>query len=135
MAWQSRLWVLPALIVMIAAQSARAAADEGSCAKDIAAFEQAIRSSAGEPGAGPRAEQSIDAQLGHQPTPATIEADAAHAEARFNAALARAKGLDAEGKSAACRQALAEAKLDYQLPSDGAAHGPFSSSIATRPKD
>ncbi len=90
-------------------------ANPGPCTKDIAAFEQAIAANAHNPEAGPRAPQTTAAQLGHQPTQATIKEaeDAAHA--RFASSMARAKTLDAEGRSS-CEQALAEAKAMYNLP-------------------
>ena len=55
----------------------------------IAQFEQAV--SAGNPNAGPMAPQSIGAQLGYQPTPASIKRAEQRAKAAFAATLARAK--------------------------------------------
>ena len=107
--------VVTALIVCAALGSKAPAANAGPCSQDILAFEQASRRSAGDPDAGPRAPQSIGAQLDHQPTPALVKEDEARAETGFDAALARAKALDAQG-DAACARTLAEAKLLYQLP-------------------
>jgi hypothetical protein len=44
-------------------------AQAGSCSREIAQFEQAMRESRGNPDAGPSAKQSIGAQLNRQPTP------------------------------------------------------------------
>jgi hypothetical protein len=81
----------------------------------IAQFEQAVRQSAGNPDAGPMAPQSIAAQLGYQPTPGSVKRAEARAQASFNAAMARAKRLDARGNRAGCTRALAAAKRMYNL--------------------
>jgi hypothetical protein len=66
-------------------------------------------------GAGATGGQSVAAQLGHQPTPGSIAA----AEEKLGegkslspalAALSRARKADADGDSAGCDQALAEAE-------------------------
>src|SRR5260370_66803 len=74
-----------------------------SCGEEIARFENAVRASQGNPDAGPTARQSVGAQLGRQPTPESVERSDEKAKAAFDAAMARAKRLDAEGKLAACR--------------------------------
>jgi hypothetical protein len=89
-------------------------ADAGPCTIAIAQFEQAVRASANNPNAGPFAPQSIGAQLGHQPTPRSIERAQQRAQAAFQAALARSKRLDARG-NAACTRALADAEQMYNL--------------------
>jgi hypothetical protein len=61
------------------------------------------------------APQSIDAQLGYQPTPASIKRAAQRAKATFAATLARAKRLDAQGHRAGCTRALAAARRMYNL--------------------
>jgi hypothetical protein len=90
-------------------------AHAGPCSEAIAQFEQAVRQSATNPGAGPVAPQSIGAQLGHEPTPASIMRAKARTRAAFAAALARAKRLDAQGDRARCTKALARAKDMYVL--------------------
>jgi hypothetical protein len=92
-----------------------AAAMSGPCSNEIADFEQAVRRSAGNPNAGPMAPQSIGAQLGEQPTPASVRRAQQRAQAAFNATLARAKRLDAGGNDAGCMQALTAAKRMYNL--------------------
>jgi hypothetical protein len=91
-----------------------ASAHAGPCSYEIEQFEQAIRQSADKPDAGPFAPQSIGAQLGYQPTPASVRRARQRARAAFNAAFARAKRLDARGKRG-CTQALADAKRMYNL--------------------
>ena len=87
----------------------------GPCSNAIAQFEQAVRQSANKPDAGPTARQSIDAQLDRQPTPGSVARAEARAQTTFEAALARAKRLDARGNRAGCTQALAAAKRMYDL--------------------
>ena len=92
-----------------------ASAHAGPCTSEIAEFEQAVRRSAGNPNAGPMAPQSIGAQLGEQPTPASIRRAQRRARAAFQATLLRAKRLDARGNRAGCTRALADAKRMYNL--------------------
>jgi hypothetical protein len=86
----------------------------GPCTSEIAWFEQAVRQSAGQPNAGPMARQTVAAQLGEQPTPASIRRAQRQAQAAFQATMARAERLDARG-DASCNQALAAAKGMYNL--------------------
>src|SRR5215475_11843600 len=69
----------------------------------IAKFENAVRQSGGDPNAGPLARQTVGAQLGYQPTPASIKRAEAKAKAKFDAVLARAKRRDARGDRAGCK--------------------------------
>ena len=92
-----------------------ASAHAGPCTTQISQFEQAVRQSANNPGAGPMAPQSIGAQIDRQPTPGSVKRAEERAQAAFNAALARAKRLDARGDRAGCRRALATAKGMYNL--------------------
>lgn len=91
------------------------AAHAGPCTTDIAQFEQAVRQSAGNPDAGPFAVQSVGAQLTHQPTPGSVKRAKKRAQAKFEATLARAKRLDAQGNRRGCTRALARAKDMYNL--------------------
>jgi len=91
------------------------AAEAGPCSKDITSFEEAVHRSAGDPNAGPVAPQSIGAQLSHQPTPRSIKRAQQRAQAAFDAALARAKRLDARGDRGGCTRALTQAKRMYEL--------------------
>ena len=90
-------------------------AHAGPCTSKIAQFEQAVRQSAGNPNAGPMAPQSIGAQLGYQPTPASIKRAEQQAQAAFAATLARAKRLDAKRDRTGCMRALTAAKRMYNL--------------------
>jgi hypothetical protein len=92
-----------------------ASAHAGPCSSQIVQFEKAVRQSAGNPGAGPTAPQSIGAQLGQQPTPGSVKRADERAQTTFDAALARAKRLDAQGNRTGCRRALAQAKRLYDF--------------------
>jgi hypothetical protein len=92
-----------------------ASAKAGPCSIKIAQFEKAVRQSANNPDAGPMARQSIGAQLGRQPTPASVKRADQRAQAAFDAAFARAKKLDARGNRACCTRALVNAKWMYNL--------------------
>jgi hypothetical protein len=104
-----------ALIVATALGLRVASAQAGPCSSKIARFEQAVRQSASNPNAGPMAPQLVAAQLGYQPTPASIRRAQDRAWAAFDATLARAKRLDARGTRAGCTRALAAAKRMYNL--------------------
>jgi hypothetical protein len=93
-----------------------ASAHAGPCTTQIAQFEQAVRQSANNPDAGPTARQSIGAQIDRQPTPGSVKRAEERAQATFDAALARAKRLDARGDRAGCMRALAATKSMYKLP-------------------
>jgi len=101
-----------ALVVGVSLLGA-ASAQAGPCSNAIAQFEQTVRQSANNPDAGPTARQSIGAQLSHQPTPGSVARAEARAQTTFEAALARAKRLDARGNRAGCARALAAAKRMY----------------------
>ena len=103
------------LLVAAALGLSVASAHAGPCSSKIAQFEQAVRQSAGNPNAGPMAPQSIGAQLGDQPTPASIRRAEQQAQAAFAATLARAKRLDEQGNRVGCTRALAAAKRMYNL--------------------
>lgn len=89
-------------------------ADAGPCSAAIAQFETAVRQSAAKPDAGPFLRQSVGAQLGREPTPASIARAQKRAQAAFDRALLRAKRLDAHGDSR-CTAALAAAEGMYDL--------------------
>jgi hypothetical protein len=90
-------------------------AHAGPCAADIAQFESTVRNSAKNPDAGPMGPQTIGAQLGHEPTPASIKRAEEQAQTRFDTTLARAKTLDEQGNGAECAQALGDAKLMFHV--------------------
>ncbi len=96
-----------------------AAAQAGPCTKQIADFEQQIQQSQATPspsGAGqPSAQQTVGAQLHHQPTPGWVENALSKANADATAALGRARKADVAGDAAACAAALDEAKRLYGI--------------------
>ncbi len=87
----------------------------GPCSDAIATFETAVHQSSSKPDAGPFLRQSRAAQMSRQPTPDTIKQAEAQAQAAFDAAMARAKQLDARGDRAGCTRALSDAKGMYNL--------------------
>jgi hypothetical protein len=107
--------VIPILVVAAALCLDAASAQAGPCTTAIARFKQAVRQSANDPNAGPMVRQSVGAQLGHQPTPASIKRAQDRAWAAFDATLARAKRLDARGNRSGCTRALAAATRMYNL--------------------
>jgi len=102
------------LIVFATLSVCATAAQAGPCSSEIAQFQQAVRASAGNPNAGPYARQTVAAQLGEQPTPASIRRAQRRAQAAFAATLAHAKRLDARGNEG-CFQALRMARDMYNL--------------------
>src|SRR5258705_1670132 len=81
-------------------------ASAGPCTSDIAEFEAAIARSQGNPLAGLTAPQSVGADLGHQPTVASVKAAQARLEKTFAATMAPAKRSDAQGNRAGCDRRL-----------------------------
>jgi hypothetical protein len=90
-----------------------ALAHAGPCGDDIAQFEETVRQSAGDPNAGLMAPQSVDAQLGHQPTPSSLKRAKDRLHAKLSARMARAERLDKQGNREGCMRALAAAKRIY----------------------
>lgn len=107
--------VITVSVVTAALSVGLLSAHAGPCSDEIAQFEQAVRQSAGDPNAGPFARQTIRAQLDRQPTPKSIERAQKRARATFEAALARAKKLDAQGNRVGCTKALLAARGMYNL--------------------
>ena len=98
-------------VLLLSTASVRA----GPCSDAIAQFEQAVRQSANNPTAGPSASQTVGAQTGRQPTPDSVKRAEESAKAAFEAALERARSLDAQGDQAGCSQALADAQRMYSF--------------------
>jgi hypothetical protein len=88
-------------------------AQAGPCTADISQFEAAIHQSAGDPFAGLTARQSVNAQLGHQPTPESVQQANERLKSRFSAAMARANRYDARGDRSGCIRALNAARKMY----------------------
>ena len=107
--------IAAALVIGAASGPLTLSAHAGPCSKQIVRFEETVRQSAETPGEGPMAPQSIGAQLGHQPTPGSVKGADMKAQKTFDAALTRAKMLDAKGMRKKCVQALAYAKRLFDL--------------------
>ena len=99
-----------ALAIVVLAGSARAHA--ASCAAEIAQLRQSLHETAhtGAAVVG-SAPQSIDAQLEHQPTPASVARAKKNANEQILALLAQAEAFDAQGHGRACRRTLRRANL------------------------
>lgn len=104
---------MSALILCVAFGLTINEAQAGICTKKVDQFERAIRQTSLPSSAGPTAPETIGAELGHQPTPASVKAAATRAQSRFSALLANAKALDARGKHTACMRALSDAKMMF----------------------
>jgi hypothetical protein len=87
----------------------------GPCTAQIDRVEQQIRSLPSGRVTGPTGQQTVGAQLHHQPTPGSIENAEARARADAMAALQRARNADAAGDAVACAKALRDAKDVYGL--------------------
>jgi hypothetical protein len=87
-------------------------ANAGACAGEIEEFVTALsRDEKGEPTFVASAPQSIDAQLGHQPTRMSVEQAKKRAQSRIFAVLNHAEKLDFEGKQRECRNAMFRARI------------------------
>ncbi len=102
-----------ALVLCIGSGLSFEEAQAGVCTKKVDQFERAIQQPSMPPDAGPTARETIGADLGHQPTPASVKAAATRAQSRFATLLANAKALDARGKHTACMHALSDAKMMF----------------------
>ena len=106
---------MTAALVVAAVLLSATSGHAGPCTTAIAQFEQAVLQSAKNPRAGPTTAQSVGAQTGRQPTPDSVKRAEEGAKATFEAALERAKSLDAQGDQAGCSLALAEARRMYNF--------------------
>jgi hypothetical protein len=100
------------VIVAIVAILSIGGANAGSCAEEIARFQNALpRDENGEPTFVGTAPQSIGAQLEHQPTPISVERAKKDAQSQIFRALAQAQSLDSQGRPSECREAIARARI------------------------
>jgi hypothetical protein len=109
MNWQKCATLISGAILVLSAAPASAA----SCTSEISQFEDIVRHSGNSQTPEPTAPQSIDAQLGHQPTAYSVMRAERQAQTDFEEKLSRAKNLAAQGKDAECMQALSDAKLMF----------------------
>lgn len=80
------------------------------CANQIAQLETALKQSAAHRSIAVTGRQSMDAQLHHQPTPASVSRAREVAESDAADRLAKAKDLDSKGESAACLRIVGEVR-------------------------
>jgi hypothetical protein len=99
-----------ALVVCAAIGLTIAPAWAGPCSSAIAQLEGALKRSATDPNIGLTLPQGVGAQLGHQPTPESVEQARMQARSTFAAVLARAKDLDRTGNRADCMRAVRDAR-------------------------
>ena len=95
---------------VVASALSIAPAIAGPCSVEVTQFRNLLPA-LGEGETVGSAPQTVAAQLGHQPTRASVEQAERNAQAGVTAALAEADKLDAEGNQSACEDALARAKL------------------------
>jgi len=103
-----------ALVVPIALALALTSARASPCSDEIANLETAINVSESSPALAPSAQQSVGAQLHHQPTPQSVQRAEAAPSAELKDTIDRAKVLDAEGKTKECMELVATGKLRLQ---------------------
>jgi hypothetical protein len=104
--------IAPGLVACTSTFLACGLAQAGPCTTDISQFESTIQQTRGDPGAGLSAPQSVDAQLGHQPTQNSVRQAEHRLHSKFAARMARAKLLDQQGDPG-CVNALRAAKRLY----------------------
>ncbi len=100
-----------AALVAAAFVSAHTTAHAGPCSDEIVRLQTVADNSREGAFVGPTANQSIGAQLHHQPTPASIAVAENMASGKVDAAIAEAKTLDEAGKEADCMKAIEKVKL------------------------
>jgi hypothetical protein len=96
------------IVVAIAAAQPIVPAFASPCGDQVAAIERALAEQSKPVGTAP---QSLDAQLRHQPTPASVAGAEQNAKTDVTKLLEQAKALDAAGKPDECAAELAKAKL------------------------
>jgi hypothetical protein len=109
MNWHKCATLLSGTMLVMGAAPTNAA----SCSSEIAQFEHVVRLSENSQASEPTAPQSIDAQLGHQPTVDSVMRAKRQAQIEFEANLARAKKFAAQREEAECMQTLDVAKLSF----------------------
>lgn len=97
--------------LVIASALSIAPAIAGPCSVEVAQFRASLPPQNDADATVGSAPQTLAAQLGHQPTQASVEQARKNAQASVATTLAEADKLDAEGNQSACEDALARAKL------------------------
>jgi hypothetical protein len=80
---------------------------------EIFRLEQRLRDAKTNPADQPTGKQTVDAQLGYQPTPKSVKEADLKADEAVQTILNRARALDAENKASECQAAVADAKLHF----------------------
>ena len=106
--------MLPAL-AFVAVTGTAFSAYAGPCTAQIAQVEQRISEASANSEIGPSSPQTLDAQLGRQPTPRTVRDAKMTANTLAQAALERVKKADTADNAAACTQVLSALKEWYGL--------------------
>jgi hypothetical protein len=88
-----------------------AAATAGPCTAQIEQIDKALSQGASRWNVGPTGQQSIAAQRHVQPTPRSVAQAEQSASARLDAALARARSLDAAGDATECAKAVEQVRM------------------------
>jgi hypothetical protein len=99
-----------ALVVCAGVGLTIAPAWAGPCSSAIAQLEGTVSRSETHPNIELTLPQTVGAQLGHQPTPESMEQARKQSHSIFAAILARAKELDRTGNRADCMQAVRDAR-------------------------
>jgi hypothetical protein len=100
-----RIW---AALVGLNAGFCLGSAHAGPCGDEAVEWQRRLEAHPELVGTAP---QTVDAQLMHQPTPASIDSAKKAARVAVAEVLAKAKAADDAGKPEQCREALAKAKL------------------------
>jgi len=87
------------------------AATAGPCTAQIEQIDKALSQSGSKWNIGPTGQQTTAAQRHVQPTPQSVEQAQQSAQERLNAALARARSLDAAGDGAECAKAVEQIRM------------------------
>jgi hypothetical protein len=88
-----------------------AAATAGPCTAQIEQIDKALSQSGSRWNIGPTGQQTTAAQRHVQPTPQSVEQAQQSAQERLNAALARARSLDAAGDGTECAKAVEQVRM------------------------
>lgn len=106
-----------AIIAVIALGLGALQAHAETCAQQITALESALRDAGGPVATDPglTGQQSIGAQLHHQPTPSSIERAREQAAAEADDVISKARDLDAKGHHAECMRAVNDARVRFGI--------------------
>jgi hypothetical protein len=86
-------------------------ASAGPCSAQIEQIEKTLSAAGSRSNIGPTGQQTTAAQRHVQPTPQSVEQAEQAARARLDAALARARSLDAAGDATECAKAVEQVKM------------------------